>query len=49
MYTILIIGLFQSTLILYLTNPVLQIEHNHAGSNQILIIYEFKNEIKSQS
>ncbi len=32
-----------------LTNPVLQIEHNHAGNNQIEIIENFKNEIKSRS
>ncbi|KAF0745998.1 Uncharacterized protein FWK35_00028739, partial [Aphis craccivora] len=32
-----------------LTNSVLQIEHNHAGNNQIEIIENFKNEIKSRS
>jgi len=30
-------------------NPVLQIEHNHAGNNQIQIIENFKNDIKSRS
>ncbi|KAF0770689.1 Uncharacterized protein FWK35_00000943 [Aphis craccivora] len=32
-----------------LTTLVLQIEHNHAGNNQIEIIENFKNEIKSRS
>jgi len=32
-----------------LTNAVLEIEHNHAGNNQIQIIENFKNDIKSRS
>jgi hypothetical protein len=40
-------GTLSSSLIL--TNPVLQIEHNHAGNKQVKIIEKFKNDIKLRS
>ncbi|KAL5237506.1 hypothetical protein ACI65C_004916 [Semiaphis heraclei] len=41
--------IFTSVVFVSIDRTVLQIEHNHAGNNQIEIIENFKNEIKSRS